>query len=135
MKIYYAHSIELYFSEIETEDLIFLSCKGSVTNPRDIKLKNMIDYIYLVKDHDVIYYRGATWGVAFEVLSGLAFGIPVYSLDTKRKLSKKQQKEIAEIFKNSIYYEDDVRAFKINFPDYFDNFRRMTDELVTSSLF
>lgn len=124
-KIYYAHPIELYFSEIEAKDLKFLSRKGIITNPRSIKFQNMIDYIYLVKDHEMVYYRGKTWGVAFEVLSALTFEIPVYSLDINRKITKKQCKEIIGIFKSSPYYEDDIKSFKTEFPEFYDRFLKI----------
>jgi len=124
-KIYYAHPIDLYFSEIETKDLMFLSQKGVITNPRDIKFPNMINYIYLVKEHDMVYYRGKTWGVAFEVLSALTFKIPVYSLDIKGTLSKNRYKELVRIFKNSPYYEEDILSFKTEFPDFYHNFLKI----------
>jgi len=124
-KIYYAHPMNLYFSEIETKDLMFLSQKGIITNPRDIKFENMIDYINLVKNHNIVYYRGNTWGVAFEIISSISFEIPVYSLATKRKMSKKQYKEIIKSFKDSPYYEEDILSFKNKFPEFYDSFLKI----------
>ena len=122
LKIYYSHPMKLYSSDIEKEDLAFLARKGKVTNPRDIEFLEMIDYIKLLKEHDVVYYRDLHYGVAFEVLSALAFGIPVYSLETKRRISKRLLREIVEVFKNSPYFEEDVEKFKTNFPEFYTKF-------------
>ena len=122
LKIYYFHPMELYFSDIEKEDLVFLSRKGIVTNPRDIDLQNMIDYIKLLKEHDVVYYRDLYYSVAFEVLSALAFGIPVYLLETKRRVSKRQLKEIVEVFENSPYFKRNIKRFKTNFLEFYSKF-------------
>ena len=122
--------MELYGSKTEKEDLEFLKRKGYVTNPADIKEKlPMIHFINLLREHDVVYYRISyrAWGVAFEVVSALAFEIPVYSLETKRKISKKRIKEIVEIFKNSPHFEEDVEAFKNNFTEDYAKFLKVVN--------
>jgi len=125
-KIYYSHPKELYGSDIEKIDLDFLSSKGDVTNPRGYNERDMIFYIKLLKEHDVVYYRCLGFGVSFEVLSALAFEIPVYSLETKRSISKSQIKGVVEVFKSSPHFKKDVKAFETNFPEFYDEFLRIT---------
>ena len=84
-KLYYAHSIELYWTEQEDEDLEFLSQEFPdylVVNPRHFGYRKMNKYLDLVRHSQLLVYRGETRGVLMEVQEALQNDIPVYSLAT-----------------------------------------------------
>ena len=84
-KLYYAHSINLYWTEQEDEDLEFLSQEFPeylVVNPRHFGYRKMEKYLDLVRHSQLLVYRGETRGVLMEVQEALQNDIPVYSLAT-----------------------------------------------------
>ena len=84
-KLYYAHSIELYWTEQEDEDLEFLSQEFPdylMVNPRHFGYRKMEKYLALVRSSQLLVYRGETDGVVMEIEEALQNDIPVYSLAT-----------------------------------------------------
>jgi|YelNatPaOPRAMG01_1025707.scaffolds.fasta_scaffold13306_5 hypothetical protein len=127
LHIYYAHSLDLYFTEIEKKDLKYLTSKKfKVVNPRDLNLgKEMIRYLYKVKDCDAVWYRGNSIGVIFEILTALTLRKPVYSLESKKKMSKDEMLNFINTFQNNRYVDNDLFTFEYFFPDYYDDFIKM----------
>ena len=124
LHIYYAHSFQYYDSQTERNDLKFLKSKhAKVINPNGLALgKDMIQYLFKVKDCDAVWYRGNTIGVVFEVLTALAMHKPVYSLETKDVISPINIKYFAGIFRNNRYIDNDLFSFEFYFPDYYPDF-------------
>jgi hypothetical protein len=126
--IYYAHSIKFYNTETERRDLKFLRTVKhvKVLNPNGLALgKDMFRYLFKVKQCDAVWYRGTTIGVVFEVLTALAMGKPVYSLETKDIMNRYEILDFINIFVNNEYVEHDLVRFKKIFPEYYDNFVSM----------
>ncbi len=124
--IYYAHPIGTYYTAIENKDLAFLKNKGIITNPRDLNIgSDMFCYLKVVKRNDMVYYRGQTIGVVLEILSALAFGKKVYSIETRKSISKREKDLFVQILNSSIHRESDIYQFKYYFPDDFNNFIKL----------
>ena len=84
-KLFYAHSVKLYWTEQEDEDLEFLYQEFPdclVVNPRHFSYRKMEKYLDLVRHSQLLVYRGETQGVLMEVQEALQNDIPVYSLAT-----------------------------------------------------
>ena len=129
-KIYYAHPLDTYGLPEEDKDVEFLEKKGIIVNPSDIELdcsNKMIVYIYIIKDCDTVYYRGTTAGVAFEVLCALAFGKPVFSLETGREITPDQIRELVLSFNSKTFTKKNLELFKKHFPSYYDKLIEIID--------
>ena len=130
-KIYYAHSIRLYNTRTEKNDLDFLNSFGhSITvNPNSNVFngkRSMKPYLLLVSECDSQWYRGETIGVIFEVLSALALDKNVYSLTTKGPISEIEVSDFAALFKKHRFLESDVILFKNLFDSTaYENFRTL----------
>lgn len=81
---YYAHPMETYGTEIEEDDLADLKAKGyEVINPNDPALadvEGMEPFLELVRESDVVFARGETSGVNYEVHEANKHGITVVAL-------------------------------------------------------
>ena len=127
-KIYYAHSIGLYNTSIERNDLDLLnSMRHSITvNPNSNEFndkRSMKPYLLSVSECDSLWYRGKTIGVIFEVLSALALNKAVNSLTTKGPISEIEVSDFADIFRNQRFLESDIILFKKLFDSTaFENF-------------
>lgn len=130
-KIYYAHSIILYNTSIERNDLDFLNSFGhSITvNPNSNGFngkRSMKPYLLSVSECDSLWYRGKTIGVIFEVLSALAFDKNVHSLTTKGPISEIEVSNFADVFKKHRFLESDIIIFKNLFDTTaYENFRTL----------
>jgi len=127
LHIYYAHSLDLYFTEIEKKDLKYLTSKKfKVVNPRDLNLgKDMFQYLFKVKECDAVWYRGNTIGVALEVITALAMKKPVYSLKTRKKISRSEIAYLVNIYQNNAFIGYDLVLFEKVFPYYCNAFERL----------
>lgn len=115
-KIYYAHSVILYNTSIERDDIEFLySLKHSeIINPNSNEFtgkRSMKPYLLSVSECDSLWYRGKTIGVIFEVLTALALNKNVNSLTTKEPISEIEVSNFADIFKGHRFLESDIRLF------------------------
>lgn len=116
-KIYYAHSIGVYNTSNERNDIDFLnSIIHSITvNPNSIDFngkRSMKPYLLSVSECNSLWYRGKTIGVIFEVLTALALNKAVNSLTTKGPISEIEVSDFADIFKNHRFLESDIILFK-----------------------
>lgn len=116
-KIYYAHSIRLYNTPTEMNDLDFLNSFGhSITvNPNSNEFNGKSStkpYLLSVSECDSLWYRGKTIGVLFEVLTALAFDKNVHSLTTKGPISEIEVSDFAGLFKRHRFLESDIILFK-----------------------
>lgn len=121
-RIYYAHSIRLYNTRTEKDDLDFLNSFGhSITvNPNSNEFNgksSMKPYLLSVSECDSLWYRGKTIGVIFEILTALALNKNVNSLTTKEPISELEVSNFADVFKEHRYFESDIRLFE----NMFDN--------------
>jgi len=125
--IYYAHSISLYNTQQEKNDIKFLKNKhAKIVNPNGLRLgQDMFQYLYKVKECDAVWYRGNTIGVVFEVLTALSMRKQVFSLETKRMIGSYELNNLVDIFRNNDYIEHDLSLFQIYFPEYFLKFLRI----------
>lgn len=118
LKVYYAHSIGYYDTEIEITDIEFLhNLKHSkIVNPNDLDLgHNMFRYLLVVEKCDSVWYRGETIGVVLEVLTALSMGKPVYSVVSGNIISTTEIKTFARIFKLASYYKHDLMQIECIF--------------------
>jgi len=123
--IYYSHSLHYYNTDTEREDLKFLQSLGHVINPNGKGITGEIfEYLLKVSESDAVWYRGNTIGVAFEVLTALAMRIPVYSLETKQRISKAERTTLIDTFRNSPFI-DDLVMFEAIFPQAYPDFLRV----------
>jgi hypothetical protein len=116
-KIYYAHSIRLYNTPTEMNDLYFLNSFGhSITiNPNSNEFKgkrSMKPYLLSVSECNSLWYRGKTIGVIFEVLTALALNKIVISLITKEPISEIEVSDFADLFKKHRFLESDIILFE-----------------------
>lgn len=81
---YYAHSMETYGTEIESKDIEVLQTLGyEVVNPNDpiFKDADMEPFLELVRASDIVFSRGTTSGVNYEVHEAHKHDIPVVVLE------------------------------------------------------
>lgn len=110
MKIYYAHSKNLYDTPTEKRDILMLAALGfDVVNPNELehqrecmKWANVMLYFYtLVAQCDALAFRGLASGeipagVAGEIQEALQHNLPVIELPTRvarRSLSIEETRE------------------------------------------
>lgn len=106
--IYYAHSIALYNSECEKQDLVFLQSINTVLNPRDLNQNGMPVFINFTLYAKQVWYRGYTAGVCLEVIVALLKHIPVFSLYTRLPISIKEQTRIIDTYNKTGLVESDI---------------------------
>jgi len=124
--IYYSHSFHFYNSEIERADIEFLQSQGEAYNPNGRgRTRAISEYLLAVSESDVVWYRGNTIGVAFEVLTALALQIPVFSLETKQRINKAEITILIDTLRNSPSFSDDLVLFEAMFPHAYPNFLRV----------
>lgn len=110
-KIYYAHSIGLYNTQREQEDLEFLSSlnHSKVINPNGPGLgKSMIPYLRTVKKCNSLWYRGYSPGVVLEVLVAETLRKPVFSLETRKAINRNERDFIIHLFNKNPYRDHDI---------------------------
>lgn len=82
---YYAHSMETYGTEVEEKDIDMLQGLGyEVVNPNDPALapsEDMEPFLELVRGSDIVFSRGITSGVNYEVNEARKHDIPVVELE------------------------------------------------------
>lgn len=124
---YFAHSMQYYNTNIEKKIIEKLSKKYHVLNPNELNLgHNMMSYIDVVYNSDIVVYHGNTVGVAFEVLSAMAFNKPVMNVDLKY-IPKKDLNQFRFVFKNSKYAYKNMLEFKYAYPDYANIFNEIIE--------
>lgn len=107
---YYSHSMIFYNTEIEKNDFKYLrSLKLKIVNPNGLGLgNNMHSYLLSVRNCDLVFFRGNTIGVVFEVLVGKALGKPIISLETREEITQEELREFISIFNNNPYRDSDI---------------------------
>lgn len=126
--IYYAHSIALYNSDQEKQDLEFLQSINTVLNPRDLNKGGMPVFINFTLYAKQVWYRGYTSGDCLEVIVALLKHIPVYSLDTGLAISIEEQRRIIDTYSKTGLVESDIamlssifsKSFVIRFCDFIE---------------
>ncbi len=110
-KVYYAHSIDFYDTQIELDDLEFLSSlkHSKVINPNGLGLgKSMMPYLRTVKECNSLWYRGHSPGVVLEVLVADTLRKPVFSFETHEAIDKEEMNFIIYLFNKNSYRDRDI---------------------------
>jgi len=125
--IYYSHSISYCNTQQEKNNLKFLrSKKFEIINPNGLGLgKEMYKYLFKVELCDAVWYRGDTIGVALEVITALAMKKPVYSLKTRKKISRSEIAYLVNIYQNNAFIGYDLALFEKVFPYCCNAFERL----------
>ncbi len=117
--IYYSHSMQYYDTDTERKDMAFLSKQknSTVINPNGMDSlgydkKSMIPYLLTVQKSDAVWYRGSTIGVVAECLTAVVLNKKVYSLETRKPITRSEILNFSELFKNNTYCEPDKRLIK-----------------------
>lgn len=111
-KVYYAHSMFYYNTDLEQSDLYFLkSVSNQIINPNNLKfqgLRSMRPFLMLVSECDSLWYRGSSIGVIFEVLTALAMNKTVNSVETRKPITKNEVNTFVWIFNRDSFRDADV---------------------------
>lgn len=122
--VYYAHSMAMYGTDIEAQDIKMLENNGyKVINPAILELHDMWAYVDIVYSKaDMVYYRGYTIGVAQEVISALIFKKQVFKCSNKEKITSNDKENLISLIINNNFLRKDLFNFKTRYPDYYKSY-------------
>jgi len=102
-KVYYSRDFQLYETETESKDIEYLNYIGPV------KFKNLIlqdesFYLSEIMTCSNLFFRGNSQKTALEVLFALSLKIPIFSLETKNRISEAGTMHFVNILQKSKNY-------------------------------
>lgn len=114
-KIYFAHPIKTYNTDLETELIAKIKEKfptAEITNPKDIRSHNFKDFYSVIAGCDLIIFYGYSIGVISEIYFAKLVQIPIIDAETMTDVTAEKRNGLFTAYEQNNYFSKDIQKMQ-----------------------